>query len=653
MSHEPAAVFYPFCAVVGQPRAQKALLLHAVNGRIGSVLLCGERGAGKSTLLRGIGALLPRCQMLAVPAHVTEDRLFGGLDAAAAAREGRKRLAPGLLAEADGRWLAVDDAQLMPERLLQAILQTSGDGVIRIEREGLSEYAPTRFRLIGAWGTDGTERSRPRLDYWGICVTLERIVSPEQKMEIIRHQLDFERDPLRFTDGYAAETSELRNKIGAAAKRLADVAIGSGALRLMAELIGEANAAGNRAEIVLAETARAIAAWEGDAEVVDRHVQEAAGYALPHLLAVNGSARSPNRRDGEKPEGNGETQRDRERPTPEPASRKSPGRPGGSGGPSGGSRSGDSPGTDGQPADAAAGNTNASGAVEMIETIGREIATPPISFTYRFADGGNRDGKRNKIGAGPGAGRYMRAALPRGRVRDLAFDATLRAAAMFQPSRRARLNGEHPCRVLIEPGDLREKVRENRAGTALLFVVDASASMHAARRMSAVKGAVLALLRDAYRQRDRVGLIAFRGDRAELLLDMTRSVETAQRKLRTLPTGGKTPLAAGLLKGAETLAAMKGQNTGHVPALILLTDGRANVRCNPERDPLEESRDIAGRIAEMGIQALVIDTESGYVKLGYAKRLASELGAAYCLLDELEAGRIEQAVRGLIHSTTK
>lgn len=192
------------------------------------------------------------------------------------------------------------------------------------------------------------------------------------------------------------------------------------------------------------------------------------------------------------------------------------------------------------------------------------------------------------------------------------------------------------------------KVRESRTGTALLFVVDASGSMNAGKRMKAVKGAVLSLLRDAYRQRDSVGLIAFRGRGAELLLGMTRSVELAEQKLKMMPVGGKTPLSAGLIKGLETIRSVSNKGSGLVPAMVVITDGKANVSFGSGLDPWRESRIAAQRVAAAGVRTLVIDTEEGFVQLGYARKLADDLQGSYYRLAELEADHIERAVRTLV-----
>ena len=656
---------FPFCAVVGQERAQRALLLHAINPRIGSVLLCGETGTAKTTLVRGLAALLPQRRRVVVPVHVTEDRLFGALNSAAAFRQEERRLAPGLLSEADEQMMSVDDVQLMSEPLLRSILQTAENGSYRIEREGLSELKTARFLLFGTIHVDTLHShvlKQPLSDQWGLFVQMEPVREHEKRQQIIRRCLAFERNKALFVSEYETETRELLNKVTKASLLLSSVHVGKDMLRLAAEISREAGCQGHRAEMILVQTATAIAAWEGQTEVKSHHVQEAAPYVIPHRMrdgkapndlsetpynghVMNGSDRQdempgvPSRPERSPHAPSEAQQQDAEDELSPPkhsgmdfkadAHNEAPVN----------ERNGESPDT--------------VGAREIVETIGRDYEVFRYSFTAISKPGSGRFGKRNKSAAGvrSTSGRYVRAMLPKGPVRDLALDATLRAAAPFQRLRHDRLlrsKGARVSRLLIETSDLREKVREARLGTALLFVVDASGSMNASKRMKAVKGAIVSLLRDAYRQRDGVGLIAFRGEKAELMLNITRSVELAERKLRIMPTGGKTPLSAALRKGAETLEAWMKRKSGLVPAMIVITDGKANVSLKPDSDPWNESLNIARRIAASGIQTMVIDTEAGFVSLGFANKLAEGLRAAYYRLEQIEAGNIERAVRSML-----
>lgn len=259
-------------------------------------------------------------------------------------------------------------------------------------------------------------------------------------------------------------------------------------------------------------------------------------------------------------------------------------------------------------------------------------------------------GRRSQTIAVNQGGHYIRAAVPQGSVRDVAVDATLRAAALrcVQGSRAAGeqgrivdspllLRSSAPLRIL--PADLRTKVRRARTGNLILFVVDASGSMGARQRMVAVKGAVLSLLLDAYQKRDRVGLIVFRGPGAELLVPPTNSVELAEQYLRQMPTGGRTPLAAGLQLAERVLGSHLQRDAALTPLLVLLTDGRPNVGTPAQL------RYVALSLAQKRVASLVLDSEQGFVRMGAAREVAAWLNAEYLSLEQLRAGVIAGRVR--------
>jgi magnesium chelatase subunit D len=243
---------------------------------------------------------------------------------------------------------------------------------------------------------------------------------------------------------------------------------------------------------------------------------------------------------------------------------------------------------------------------------------------------------KNKVA--PDAGRYVRARLPAGRVHALAVDATLRAAAPYQLRRAEAAGGSAGIRVHAE--DLREKVHSRASGVSVLFAVDASGSMGAEEVMSRAKGIVLSLLADAYQKRDRVGLLAFRGTEARVILPFTTSVDQAQRRLRELPTGGKSPLALGLAKALELFALEGRKHPGRMPLLVLLTDGKANISMAGQ-DPFEEALRQARRLRGAGIRALVVDTDLTWIDFYPYPRVLAEAMGAQCLgLAALELGRI-------------
>jgi protoporphyrin IX magnesium-chelatase (EC 6.6.1.1) len=237
-------------------------------------------------------------------------------------------------------------------------------------------------------------------------------------------------------------------------------------------------------------------------------------------------------------------------------------------------------------------------------------------------------------------GKYVRSRIPAAPGPDIAFDATIRAAAPHQRERTGDLA------IKIETSDLREKVRERKMGNTTLFVVDASGSMGAQQRMTAVKGAILSLLIDAYQKRDRVGLVVFRGSGAEVLLPPTSSVELARKYMQQLPVGGKTPLASGLLRGFEVLTRERMVNPHVIPRMVVISDGKANVGMG-SGSPLDDAKEVASRIREAEIPSLVIDSEQGFLSFGLAHTLSDELGAKYLRLEDLQSEQLAEIVKGI------
>jgi magnesium chelatase subunit D len=225
-------------------------------------------------------------------------------------------------------------------------------------------------------------------------------------------------------------------------------------------------------------------------------------------------------------------------------------------------------------------------------------------------------------------------------VTDLALGATVTAAA-------ARRALDVPG-VALEPlqgGDLRQAVREARTAHLVILAVDASGSMGSAQRMEAAKGAALSLLVDAYQRRDRVALITFAGEEATVALRPTGSVEVARARLGTLPTGGRTPLAAGLRAALDVARTATRTDPGRRPVLVLVTDGRATA---PLPDPAGAALAAAHQVARAGIEALVVDAEDGDIRLGLARTLAEAMGAAYVALPELAAEPLARMVTDLV-----
>ncbi|MFF8815621.1 putative cobaltochelatase [Streptomyces pactum] len=693
---------YPFTAVVGMADMRLGLLLNAVSPAIGGVLVRGEKGTAKSTAVRALSAVLPEVtvvagcrfscdpaapdpgcpdgphetgpgaarptRMVELPVGASEDRVVGALDIERALTDGVKAFQPGLLADAHRGILYVDEVNLLGDHLIDVLLDAAAMGASHVEREGVSVRHAARFLLVGTMNPEEGELRPQLLDRFGLTVEVAASRDPDERVEVVRRRLAFDEDPEGFRARWAAEEEELRRRIAAARALLPRVVLGDGALRQIAAVCAAFEVDGMRADIVTARTATALAAWAGRAEVTTEDVRQAALLALPHRRR-----RNPFDAPGLDEELLDEVLRNSAPDDPEPDPDPAPRGPDGDGpddGPGGGGPDGRAPEGPSAPDTAGAGegpppepsvpgprpeagspaDASATGEPEPAGE-GDEAAAPAArGGAERPAVGAAEPFRIRKLdvpGLGEGAagrrsrartahGRTTGARLPRGPVGALHLTGTLRAAA---PHQRAR--GRTGPGLLIRREDLREAVREGREGNLVLFVVDASGSMAARRRMSAVKGAVLSLLLDAYQRRDKVGMVTFRGAGAELVLPPTSSVDAAAARLERLPTGGRTPLAAGLVRAREALRVERLRDPSRRPLLVVVTDGRATG--GPE--PVARASRAAAALAGDGVTSVVVDCESGPVRLGLAARLAGELRATPIALDELRADRVTTLVR--------
>ena len=640
---------YPFAALVGQESLKTALLLNAVDPGIGGVLISGEKGTAKSTAARALAALMPaqrvvvgcpfrcdpespdptcthcgglverqaadaRAPFIDLPLGATEDRVLGSLDFERALREGRRAFQPGLLAAAHRGVLYVDEVNLLPDHLVDLLLDVAASGVNVVQREGVEVIHRSRFLLVGTMNPEEGELRPQLLDRFGLMVEVAGPRDPATRAEVVRRRIAFESDPVAFGRRWGAEQSALHVQIAAARSRLSGVSLDDEWLMLISRLCCEFGADGLRADIALHKASRASAALAGRTAVDDDDVRCAAALVLPHRRR---------RRPFEKPS------LDQQRLDDLMAE----GRPGHGDASSSDAASGESaPGSNGgaDPEDA--------DEKEVSPQVFEAISTGPTRPIEVIPSARvPQTGRGNRNGAAEGRGGYARA-VPDEAPRHLAVDATLRSAA------RNGLDGDG--RPVVLRSDLHRKERTGRTGTLILFIVDASGSMAARRRMEAVKGAVLSLLRDAYERRDRVGVIVFRGPEAELLLPPTDSVDSAEHAMRSMPTGGRTPLAHALVLATETIRRARGSGPAPIPMPVLLTDGKTNVGL-PDHpgDPWEQALQAAGNLAAAGVAALVLDTEDGFVRLGRAGEIAGALGAEHLSLDDLTAESLVLHVR--------
>jgi magnesium chelatase subunit D len=655
------------------------LVLNAVSPAIGGVLVRGEKGTAKSTMVRALAAILPDVEVVAgcrfscdpagpdpscpdgphepgaasvtraarlveLPVGASEDRLVGALDIERALTEGVKAYEPGLLAAAHRGVLYVDEVNLLHDHLVDLLLDAAALGTCYVERDGVSVRHAARFLLVGTMNPEEGELRPQLLDRFGLTVQAAAPRDAGQRGEVVRRRLAYDADPAGFAARWQQAESGLAARIVAARALLPDVVLPDVTLRQLASVCAAFDVDGLRADLVTARAAIAHAAWEGRGEVTAVDVRAAARLALPHrrrrqpfdapqldeeeldrALAGAGEGPGDDPGPGDDGPGGGEPEASHEttqrRDAPAPRAEAAP----------------DS-GSHGQPQGPAA---EAPGQPRPGTAPPRSRAAPGPVFRVKRLEvpgtGTGTAGRRSR--ARTDSGHVTGAQRPRDRAARVHVPATFAAAAPYQVARGRAAGGG----LLLRPGDLREARHEGRESNLVLFVVDASGSMAARARMGAVKGAVLSLLLDAYQRRDKVGMITFRGGGSELALPPTFSVEAAAARLSALPTGGRTPLAAGLLRAGDLLRAERIRDPRRRPLLVLVTDGRATGGA----DPVASAHRAAGLLASACVHSVVVDCESGPVRLGLAAGLAQSLCGAVLRLEHLAADPLAESVRVL------
>src|SRR6266540_2098656 len=640
---------YPFTAIVGQERMKRALILNAVDTRIGGVLIRGERGTAKSTAARALAALLPHVKVVQdcrfgcdpdkpatwcteckeraqltdklpiaeratpfvnLPVSATEDRVVGTLDIEQAIQKGERHFEPGVLAAANRGLLYIDEVNLLDDHIVDVLLDAAAMGVNVVEREGVSIMHPARFILVGTMNPEEGELRPQLLDRFGLCVDVEGIRDPDERVLIAERDAAFKRGDHAFTNEFAAADSNLSRALGEAIARVKEVRVTSAHARLISSICVEAEVLGHRADVVIDHAARALAAYRRHVTPSREDIYDAATLALAHR------ARQPVRRDQDEttsPEHGAETEGSQpsesdaaeaqasESDATSEASAEQSANSSETGQQSAGTDTGVTTG----------GSSGQESAPEALQTFNLRRIDLPRQRRVR-----KQGGKRAASQTPDRRGRYVRAE-PKEKVSDLAIDATVRAAAPLQKER-GRQHGE---RLMLEKRDLRQKVRERKVGNLIVFVVDASASMDAEQRMAATKGAILSLLQDAYVRRDRVAVVIFKNRTAEVVMRPTSSVSLARRRLERLSVGGTTPLTHGLMAGYKVVKTELLRDPTIRPLLVLISDGRGNISMFKE-EPLVEAQKVAALIDAEEIDALVIDSARDYSHLPSVQHLA-------------------------------
>ncbi len=595
---------FPFSAVVGQDDLKLALMLVAVDPTIGGVLITGERGTAKSTAARGLGALLPKTSegkaapFVELPLGATEDRVVGSLDISRVLQDGSTELRSGLLARADGGVLYVDEVNLLPDHIVDLLLDAAASGWVTVERDGVSAGEAARFVLVGTMNPEEGELRPQFVDRFGLCVQIRGLAVQETRIAAIRQRLSFDDLPASVIEAVQPEEQALRQGIVAARERLAALSITNAHLSAVAALSVEHQLDGIRGDLAIIKAARALAAWQAAPEIRDEHIRRAADLALSHRTRQKKSKAHPR----------------------VPASLNPPDQ-------------------NRAPADSEAARATGAtqGATHPAESPRLQMAPPvpdrgPVRLVTDVVD---REGVGRRGTESLGSQRVI-GAIPFQHTGTLAIPQTLAAAA-----KRGVRVGEHGVRLAAS--DLMQHERRSPGLCHVLFLVDASGSMATKRRLEVAKGAALGLLTSNYQQRDEVALMVFRAEGTDLVLPFTRHITSIEQALSDVPTGGRTPLARALLDAARLM------QTREPALLVLLTDGRANVSLDGG-DPWEEALAACSVLQAACAGALVIDCEPGPIILGRARVLAQALGAECVALDAMDATALTLRIHGRLES---
>ncbi|QER41769.1 VWA domain-containing protein [Thermodesulfobacterium sp. TA1] len=589
-----------FSDFIFQDIAKLALLLNAIEPRCGGVLFIGKKGTGKSTLLKAFKKIVSFLDypFIEVPMSVTEEALLGGINIEETLNQGKRIYQRGLLGKAQGGFLLVEDINLFPNDILSLIFEVQSRGENIVEREGITLREPANFIILATMNLEEGEFSSHFLDRFGMCVIMDDIKDKERRKEIIRLNLqDF--------GNLRKDEEEIVKGILRSKELIKEVKLPDEIKDYIIELALKSAVAGHRADIFLMHAVKAYTAYLGEKEVKKEYVDEVAPLVLVHRKRLIEPPPPPQQE--EEPQEEKEEQKQNQEKEKKETKQKEP------------------------------LSSLPEGSIERFSQEKEEVFPVGESFKVKRIllkkDRIIREavGRRTKTKIKGRGGRFVRSLIQE--REEVAISATIRAASPFQIVRGRK------DKLIIKEEDLRYKEKERKMRHIVIFVVDGSGSMGVENRMIQTKGAILSLLMDCYQKRDKIAMIVFRKDRAETVLPPTSSHELALKRLKEIPTGGKTPLSAGLMETYNLIRRLKLKEPYSRFLIFLITDGKANVSLTG-KSVFEELQSLCSLLSSISsADFIVIDTEkkNKFIRMDIAFKVAEWLNARYYLVEDLKA----------------